>query len=414
MRSRSALASPRTLGGVTFALVVGCNGAETPVPRPTEPLPEPNAAAPCVPVEGSVPIDLVGGSDTLLALFDDGTVWCFGNNRSGQCSDDLYDQQPLRLARLGCATQVAMGLTTGLAILRDGRVQSWGSERFETLGDGPGTATRPGQVGFVLLDEPARFVDVESQTAGAATASGRAHRWGDWLTEAVPQLVDTPVELDLRLIVELRVTSPSSCARDEMGRTFCWGWNRFGELARPDLAASDLPLEVALPEPAIQLAHLGLTVCALLESGRVFCWGSNFVGALGRGVGVAVVEQDHQPALVLVDEPLVGIAAGSDGACGWTAEGRVYCWGSNHIYRFWPGDPWPPSPLGDPSDGIPRRVPELEPARRVALMEAQICALGFDDRVRCRQPIGDPGRGQYAFEVEFEEAPREEDEDDPG
>jgi alpha-tubulin suppressor-like RCC1 family protein len=106
--------------------------------QPFEPVPMPsNPDGP-----GSVAFAQVSMSwDHRLALDQDGRVWAWGENYSGQLGDESYDESYDRLVRVDLpegvvTTQIAAGQETSLALDEDGNVWAWGSNMFGTLGNG--------------------------------------------------------------------------------------------------------------------------------------------------------------------------------------------------------------------------------------------------------------------------------------
>ncbi|MFP2909733.1 RCC1 domain-containing protein, partial [Pyxidicoccus sp. 3LFB2] len=76
------------------------------------------------------------------ALGPDGGVQCWGQNQSGQLGDGtrLHRAAPVRVTGLDAeAEDVAAGMTSACAVLRDGRVACWGGNAAGQLGDGTQT-----------------------------------------------------------------------------------------------------------------------------------------------------------------------------------------------------------------------------------------------------------------------------------
>ncbi|MSO89049.1 MAG: hypothetical protein EXQ89_03650 [Rhodospirillaceae bacterium] len=84
-----------------------------------------------------------------LALADDGTVWAWGENFSGQLGDGSTTQRtaPKRLPNLSPVKAIAAGSHHSLAVLTSGKLASWGLNDFGQLGDGTQTSRSiPGPV----------------------------------------------------------------------------------------------------------------------------------------------------------------------------------------------------------------------------------------------------------------------------
>jgi alpha-tubulin suppressor-like RCC1 family protein len=123
------------------------------------------------------------------------------------------------------------------------------------------------------------------------------------------------------------------------GTVYCWGSNERGQLgtgdnldrSRPDTAV-DLGGKKAV-SIAAGFAH----TCAVTDDGGVYCWGANDKGQLGDGT------DDDSDAPVLIDGGGLGgaemarVYAGFSTTCVTTADGWLYCWGSNDEGQYGDG-----------------------------------------------------------------------------
>lgn len=83
-----------------------------------------------------------------------------------------------------------------------------------------------------------------------------------------------------------------------------------------------------VPDPSSDVGPLafgGVHVCRLYAAGDVVCWGRGIEGQLGRGT----TPTRSEPAAVTTTARFARIAAGAAHTCGLTAEGVVWCWGRN-------------------------------------------------------------------------------------
>lgn len=111
-------------------------------------------------------------------------------------------------------------------------------------------------------------------------------------------------------------------------------------------------------------------VCVLRLTGIV-CGGINTFGRLGS-VGQACSSVLH------VDEPILGLAAGSDHTCTVSMDGAVRCWGSNEFGAL--GAAWPYS-MADPTPVVPGHP--LGSVRAIATGTRSTCVLGEDGTPLC-------------------------------
>ena len=82
---------------------------------------------------------LAAGGEHSLALLSDGTVMAWGSNRSGQLGDGTSGEvaeTPQAVHELSEVAAVSAGTRHSLALLRDGTIVAWGSNSGGQLGDG--------------------------------------------------------------------------------------------------------------------------------------------------------------------------------------------------------------------------------------------------------------------------------------
>lgn len=118
-----------------------------------------------------------------------------------------------------------------------------------------------------------------------------------------------------------------TCARKVGGKTYCWGYNYFGQTGIESAAKCGTLPCIARPSfvmNARQVDAGGYHSCAIAPDGRGSCWGYNGNGQIGDGSGVS-----PQP----VPKPIAGnlsfreISAGMYGTCATTTTG-MFCWGN--------------------------------------------------------------------------------------
>jgi alpha-tubulin suppressor-like RCC1 family protein len=90
------------------------------------------------------------GSSHSLALRNDGTVWAWGYNNSGQLGDGTIRLRttPIQLPGLAGITAITAGGVHSLALRGDGTVLAWGGNSQSQIGDGTPAVTLPSPVVF--------------------------------------------------------------------------------------------------------------------------------------------------------------------------------------------------------------------------------------------------------------------------
>ena len=251
----------------------------------------------------------------------DGSVYCWGDNSSGQLGDGTTVNRSTMVKVVGVANAVsiAAGDAHVCALITGGTVLCWGSNASGELGVATGSG--PSAV--------AGLSDATSVTAG----------------------------------------KNFSCALSTSRGVVCWGKNSGGQLGRGALTPSTdfTPATVSgLTSGVASQVAAGLShACAVIASGGgVKCWGTaesdtagtvlddkssydiNYntpgapIGALGDGsVGFGVaVQTSSSPIDVKINSSTalsdaVTISVGVGSACSITLDGTAYCWGNNNDGR---------------------------------------------------------------------------------
>lgn len=202
----------------------------------------------------------------------------------------------LRVKSACAAKQIVSGDRHTCALLADGTVACWGSNRSGELGDGS-TVDR-----------------------------------------------DVPVAVSsLNGVTELRAGRDRTCAVLQDETVQCWG--NLSGLAGGDGTSSLVPVAVAdssgVGDPSPAYSHS----CSIPSNGTVACWGSNASGQLGDGTTV-----DRPDPVAVIDlQDAKAVAVGEEHSCALLAGGSIKCWGSDHEGQLGDG-------ASDPT--VIRAVPE--------------------------------------------------------
>lgn len=306
------------------------------------------------------------------------------------------------------------GLTAGwghtCGLDRLDRAHCWGLNYHGQLGDG----TLIQRVLPVPVDTSGALADVRLRqlsggvyhTCGLSTV-GRAYCWGDnrngQIGDGSTAETTTPIAVSTFSVLRwIRLTQISAgawhtCALSRGGRAYCWGANHDGQ--QGDGTTIDRLTPVAV-DTGTALRHLRLTqisagafhTCALSREGRAYCWGLNSSGQLGDGsMATRTVPIAVDTTGVLRGVRLVAIAAGGLHTCALSTAGRVYCWGDNGGQV---GDGTTidrPSPVAVDTSGVLAEAT----VTRIAAGSDHTCALSRRGRVYCwgRNPDGGIGDG---------------------
>ncbi len=170
------------------------------------------------------------GMEHSVVLQDDGSVWSWGENYSGQLGNGstVASRSPVKVKGLGDVVAISAGGYHTLALLADGSVWSWGNNSKGQLGDGT----------QIDRSEPVRLNGL-----GAISAIGAG------------------VYHSIALGVD--------------GRVWAWGDNTIGQLGVTDLAESRQALVVAGLPAVTEITSGYWNAYALAGDGTVWLWGDN-------------------------------------------------------------------------------------------------------------------------------------------
>lgn len=278
---------------------------------------------------------------------------------------ETYATPTLVSSSLRFTTITATGHHT-CAVAVDGTTYCWGKNEYGELGSQMGmdrcTSALLGDVPCtgtpVAVDGAPRFVHLVGTLGAARTCGlsepGRAYCWGFGMGGQLGDGSRTnrstpgPVagELEFRLL-RASTSGDLVCGIAKDGHTYCWGKNWRGMFGNGALDGfAEFPTRVT-DELTFETFDLGDShACGLTAGGKAYCWGSNWYGALGTGSSEDITPT---PQPVPGDLRFRSIATGSAHSCGLTLAGKVHCWGSSDAVGSPLGDVWAAEP--SPVDG---------------------------------------------------------------
>lgn len=320
-----------------------------------------------------------------------GKAYCWGSNSRGELGNGttLNESIPVAIAVGGNSAIPEdvnlVSIATGSAYNSDGAscavddlgdAYCWGDGEAGNIGDGLNTISNPypvkvakGGSSAIPLDSQLIKIGTTNNNSCAIDIDGEGYCWGDNTHGQFGNGTTTNSNYPTKIIkggssaipvgdklIDIAVGSLYTCALDEHGKAFCWGWNTNGQCGSGDYVDNLYPTAVAVspnnsssqitaqtvlkqisasantPCPANEVS-----TCAVDVDGGGYCWGNNSLGQLGVNLDSTALFNSPVPLRVLLGlspsqipagAKFSMIASGSGSTCG-IADSKAYCWGLN-------------------------------------------------------------------------------------
>lgn len=261
-------------------------------------------------------VHIAAGKDFALAVKNDGTVWAWGANTKGQLGLAISDSNKFRASAVQVSAtgfeklqKVAAGSDFSLALKDDGSVWAWGANDSGQLGAGntvasvlPQRVTLP--VDAIITELAARNHALALQNNGAIWAWGK-NDMGQLGDDTTTQRT-TPVQVvDITEVKGIAVGATWSLALRNDGTVWAWGDNEKGQLLDKTKTQRHFPVKAQGLADMVVLAAGPTFALAGKFVGDILAWGANGTGQLGSGdikdnfAAAATVKKDAKSALIL-------------------------------------------------------------------------------------------------------------------
>ncbi len=289
--------------------------------------------------EGRI-VTVSAGDTHTCAVRDDGALWCWGANGSGQLGDGTQTARlyPVRVYGFPQTVSfVRVKTAFSCATIADGRLYCWGDNLSGQLGDGTQEArSSPTEVSGI--SGVTQFCTGASHVC-AVDGDGTLMCWGNndygqlgLGGSGPPATSPQPVGLS-GTVVWLACGQAHTCAGTDMD-TYCWGDDSQGQLGNGQSGSSASPGLVSGLGPMAIGGSGAQTTCASDGSTMFECWGDNDYGAVGDGT----TEDATEPRMNLMQNPVRSVDGGTKHTCAVTQGVLLYCWGYNGYGQLGTGD----------------------------------------------------------------------------
>ncbi len=224
---------------------------------------------------------VAAGTEHACALYDNGSVFCWGNERStGQASSTKTAK---RIPNLNNAVTIDSGQAGSCAVDTAGDVWCWGADLQGTVeremsGSGSGAiwVSKPVKVKGL---PPVKLVSVGYFHICALSKSSDVYCWGynpaGELGDGTSQHSHKPKKVkSLSDIVSIGTGINNSCAANKAGNVYCWGTDNQANPSKPFVFSSKKPVRIRGVKRAKKADNGRNNFCTMQHDNKVICWGS--------------------------------------------------------------------------------------------------------------------------------------------
>lgn len=269
------------------------------------------------------------GSGHTAVIKADGSLWIWGENKSGQLGDGTNKSRNTMVKVMDNAASVSAGGGDTAVIKTDGSLWVWGSNYYGQLGDG----TTKDKYKPVKIMDNVIAVSASGEHTAAIKADGTLWTWGKnnygqlgngTTTNGIPKGSKPIKIMDNAAAVSLGGFHSAAIKTD--GSLWMWGWNSMGELGDYNTGngASTIvnkPRKVMDNVAAVSLG--AFHSAAVKKDGTLWMWGSNGSGQFGDGT------KNNRKTLYKAMDDVVAISAGGYNMNALKKDGSLWTWGGN-------------------------------------------------------------------------------------
>jgi uncharacterized repeat protein (TIGR02543 family) len=248
---------------------------------------------------------------------------------------------------------ISLGYEHSVAMSSQGRIFTWGSNRYGKLGDGT-TINKNFPIEItnqfdLYANEKIVCISSGYFFSSVLTSTGRVFTWG---LNNYGQLGDgtiiekyTPTEITNHFnlsvgetIISLSLGGTHASAVTSNGRVFTWGSNLYGQLGDATTIQRNTPTEItshfnlSIDEIIISTSLGSGHSSALTSNNRVFTWGLNQEGQLGDGTTTSRLTPTEITSKfnLEIGETIISISFNAIHSSALTSSGRMFTWGYNN------------------------------------------------------------------------------------
>jgi alpha-tubulin suppressor-like RCC1 family protein len=267
------------------------------------------------------------GHDHTLAIKNDGTLWAWGSNETGQLGNGTYtsENSPIQIGSNYSWKFAATGAYHSAAISYTGFLWTWGYNTYGQLGNG----TNSIQNIPVIISTFTDWVQVTAgydHTAGIRS-NGAILIWGGDYVGQTGNGANTSYFTPSRVGTDnnwqaIEAGSEFSTAIKNDGKLWAWGWNEFGNLGDGTINNRFSPVQIGTDNKWQSVKPGFDYVVSIKNNGTLWAWGSQGGGQFGDST-------TYTPIQIGTASNWQKVAAGSFYTLAIKNNGMLWAWGDN-------------------------------------------------------------------------------------
>lgn len=274
-----------------------------------------------------------------LAIKNDGSLWAWGMNFSGQCGDGSFGDQNFvsspRLVSNESWMTVAAGFDYSLGIKTDGTLWAWGSNTKGQLGNGS-VETLP-QLSPLKIGVDSDWVKVFSHrsTSYGIKSNGTLWSWGNgyqpvlgYIGTAIERRSPHQIGYSAWKSVSPHYTTVMAVKND--GTLWVWGANTdnsftayYGNGIEDPNDYANNPTQIGNDTDWQSVSTGQYEFKALKTDGTIWGWGQNYAGRVGDGT----TTPKYVPVQIGTDSDWISVDSSNINALAIKTDQKLYDWG---------------------------------------------------------------------------------------
>lgn len=273
-----------------------------------------------------------------MAIDDSGAIWAWGFNAYGQHGSGVAagSLSPIKIESDVKFVSISTGKNNTLAVDESGQLWSCGDNQYGFLGIGTcGIKFVP-----VQIQTDAIFVKLYSRYATNYAFDSDNNLWawggsiynesfrdGAYANQSKPVLIQSKVKYRL-----FSTKFGHTCAIDEVGNLWSWGYNAYGQLGDGTWMDKNLAVPIK-PDTKFSMVSVGGCFTLAIDSmENLWAWGLNYDGQFGKKIGGS-----NSPTLIETKTKFRMLATGNYHALAIDSLGYLWAWGDNNYGQLGDG-----------------------------------------------------------------------------